>query len=332
MKRRKNSKGYIISENPITGKRRKEKIDEDMEEFMSDDGLSNEPSPEPIRILPCPYNLDNPKIAEKITKPFKKAKFTCEVDVEISLAVELQLPTEKHIHQIVYDVDVSKLPPETDFSEYEIDLASYPFCGLFYRIKPQIEVKLTNQEVIEDKDTLKLINKTAEDAVKSNKELAELGEKEANQQKLKNVKNLFTDFNGYFKGHLTEVITRTVKSLEFEAYLLNERADERESSIKIMLEEFEKELRKRLPTPKGRIPTKQRSDFSKLKRDFIGKCLKSFEELKLKQAKLNKNQLAKKMFRGDNPLLLLNRKLKDFDLSFEEIMEKYMNKNLPENF
>jgi hypothetical protein len=317
------SKGYLVWKNQLTGKRGKEKIDEEMEEFMSDEGINNKPFPDAIRILPCPYKFDKPEIAEKLTKPFKTAKFTCQVDVEVSIAVEPQVKNEDHIHKVIIDVDESKVPPEANLSEYEFDLASI-FCGLYYSINPKVEVKLKNQEIIEDKDTLKLINKTAKDAVKDNKELAESGEKEANEQKLKNIENLFADFNGHFQEYLTEVIKTSVEKLEYEAYLLNERADKRESSIKIMLEEFEKELRKRLPTAKGRVPTKQRNDFNLLRSNFINECKKILAELESKKARLNKNQLAKKMFRGDNPLLLLNRKLKDFDLTFEEILQKYI--------
>jgi hypothetical protein len=61
-----------------------------------------------------------------------------------------------------------------------------------------------------------------------------------------------------------------------------------------------------------------------LKSKFITDCEKILTELDSKKTRLNKNQLAKKMFRGDNPLLLLNRKLKDFELTFDEILQKYI--------
>lgn len=328
MKQQKKSRGYVISENPITGKRRKEKIDEEMEDFMSDEGLINKPFPQATKILPCPYKFDDSEIAEKLIKPFKIAKFTCEVDVEISLAVSTQVPNEEHIHKVIFDVDESRFPPGADLSEYELDFASL-FCGLFYAIKPQVKVKLTGKEINEDKEIQKLIKKVSDEAIKGNKELEELGEKEANEQRLKNHSNLFNRINEYFQEHLTESIKRVVERLEFEAHLLNDRADERESGITIMLEEEEKELRKRLPTAKGRVPIKQRSDFNILKQDFIYECKKILEELESKKAKLNKNQLAKKMFRGDNPLLLLNRKLKGFDLTFDEILQEYIEQKSP---
>ncbi|MDQ3749265.1 MAG: hypothetical protein M3367_09690 [Acidobacteriota bacterium] len=56
-----------------------------------------------------------------------------------------------------------------------------------------------------------------------------------------------------------------------------------------MLEEEEKELRKRLPTAKGRVPIKQRSDFEELKTNFLEECKNIPKELELKKHVLIKS-------------------------------------------
>jgi hypothetical protein len=51
-----------------------------------------------IKILPCPYQLDDPKSYKKQIKPLKKAFLSYQVDVEISLALS---PDAQHtMHSI----------------------------------------------------------------------------------------------------------------------------------------------------------------------------------------------------------------------------------------
>jgi hypothetical protein len=323
MKEQKKSRGYVTHKDSFTGKiyKGKVKVEED-DDFGRDDSPST-PLPETIRINPCPYKFDNLKIAEKLIKPFKKLELDYAVNVEISLAITPKIPIEEHIHEVFYDIDVSKLPSDTDLSENEFEFG-FLFCGLTYTVKPQINITLKNKEVIDDKKTLTFIKKIADEAVNENLELEEFGEREKNEQKLENHINLFEKISDYFQEHLGEALKRTVERLEIESHLLNDRTDERESGIAIMLVEEESELRRRLPIVKGRVPTKQRKDYKPLKSKFITDCEKILTELDSKKTRLNKNQLAKKMFRGDNPLLLLNRKLKDFELTFDEILQKYI--------
>ncbi len=319
-----NNSSVVTTKNSITGKRRKQKIDE------VDWVTVNSHDAELIRVLPCPYKFDQPEIAEKLIKPFKKAKFNCEVEVDISLAVTTEIPNEKHKHEVIIDVDKSRFPPETDFSEYEYDPTSW-FCGLFYSVTPQVKVTLANKKIVEDKETLKLIKKVSNNAVKGSKELAESDEKESNDEKLKNHTLLFNKISEYFQEHLANEIKRVVERLEFEAHLLNDRADERESGISIMLEAEERELRKRLPTAKGRVPLKQQEKYNSEKANFIEYCLEGLTKLETRKKKLNKTQLAEILVEGlkdSNPLQSLRRKLNLFELSFDEILQIYTEQKL----
>lgn len=331
MKDKKNSLRYWRYKNPITGKQSIDKTDEwnDMDDFdnqkdgMDDDFLVFRPE-EIIRTVPCPYKFDEPEIAKKLSKAIKKLKLSFEVNFEISLSHKDSIPQEKHQHTFIIEAgDKNKYPPNTDFSDIGFDPVSI-FCGFNYNLSPKIRISPISKEISEDKNTLKLIKRVGNDAVKNNEELQKLGEKEKNELKLKNHLTLLDKIGNYLQQHLTHEIKRTVERLEFESHLLNDRADEREFGIAYILETEEREIRKRLPTRKGRVPIKQRSDFKKLQQNFIKECVEKLGELEHKKARLNKNQLAKKMFRGDNPLLLLNRKLKDFDLTFDEILQKYI--------
>ena len=129
--------------------------------------------------------------------------------------------------------------------------------------------------------------------------------------------------------HLQRELERIGERLAFEVHALDERGDARDTNLKFVLEEEETELRKRLPTLKGRVPNKERSDFGRVKIDFKESSLKILAQLESTGSRLNKSQLAKKMFRSDNPLLLLNRKLNEFDLTFEQILEEYREQDSP---
>ncbi len=62
---------------------------------------------------------------------------------------------------------------------------------------------------------------------------------------------------------------------------------------------------------------------------FINECFKSFDELNKKKKSLNKTQLAETLFRDLNPLQTLRRKLKSFELSFEEVLRQYNEQKSP---
>jgi hypothetical protein len=126
-----------------------------------------------------------------------------------------------------------------------------------------------------------------------------------------------------FEKHLAGELERVVKRLAFEVHTLNERGEERETSLKIILHEEEKELRKRLLSAKGRVPIKHQDDFKPQKEKFINECLQGLDELTKSKKNINRHQLAKILFRDENPFQSLRRKLKNFDVSFEEILQKY---------
>lgn len=313
---RKNKPKYYKWKDTWTGKIKREKIDEELEEFFSENEQEGEVSntSDVLRTLPCPYNFDSPESYKELSKPFRKAKFTCDVNVEISLTAGQET---EHKHDVMIDFS-GEVTPEIDLSEYELDTGGF-FCGLFYYVTPQVNVTLRKKELKEDKNVKEYIEQI-ESRAKSNVDPQEI---EANKIRLDNHQNLFSQLTNYLEMHLTEEIKRVVDRLTFEIHTLNDKGGEREESIKIILYEEEKELRKRLLTTKGRTPINQQSDFEEEREKFLEECLQSLKKLDNSRKKLNKSQLAESLFRDLNPLQSLRRKLKVVDLSFEEILEKY---------
>lgn len=313
---------YSTGRNLETGKVTKRKIDYDDFPIMDLDVSAEDNEPfEVIRTLQCPFQLDNSEVYKEITKPIKQANFTCNVDVEILLHAVSE-EGDNHKHRLILDVDKELHKPGVDPSEYEIDYGGL-FCGIFYNVVPTVQVTLIKKDLTENAEVEKKIAQIENKALDEN--LVEMigAEVKANHRRLNGHKKLFTQMTKYFEDHLTSELKRVAERLAMELHSLNDRGEEREISLNLILDDENREIRKRLPANKGRVPIKERNDYQKLRYKFLSDSVSILKDLEAKKAKLNKSQLAKKMFRGDNPLLLLNRKLKDFELTFEAILQKY---------
>lgn len=277
------------------------------------------PPDELIRPAHCPYNTEDPDVVNSLQKPFKTAKLNCALEIELELAAEFH----KHTHSIIIDVDKSKFPQGTDFSSWEYDPGEI-LCGLFFKISQKVKAVVGKSKFADDRKTQNLLEQATEEACSISEDLREtMNEKERSALRLENYTKQLYRLEAYLQKHLKDELERVSERLVFEAHIADERGEKRAESIRIFLEQEESALRRRLRTPKGRVPVKERSDFFIVKRDFLEHSFTILQELESEGARLNKSQLAKKMFRSDNPLLLLNRKLKDFNLTFEEIMQQY---------
>ncbi len=133
-----------------TGKIIKLKIEYEDSPYMEPDVPAEDyEPPEVLRTLRCPFQLDDPEVYKEITKPLRQVKFTCEVDVEISLAAVSE-QEEKHKHEVIFEVPEEYHKPGVNPSEYELDFGSM-FCGIFYNVTPKVQVKLLKKELIENK-------------------------------------------------------------------------------------------------------------------------------------------------------------------------------------
>ncbi len=233
----------------------------------------------------------------------------------------------EHEHNVRLEVDKSRFPADADLSEHELDWGLF-HCGMSYNITPRIQVTLLNQELIEDKKVFKYREKIEEEAAKLVDRVCP-AEIEINKICLDNYQKLFVQMYEYFQKHLVKELERVGERLAFELHTLNERGEERETDIGIILDEEAKVLRKRLLTAKGRVPNSQQDNFRQENEKFLGKCFEAFAELEKKKKKLNKTELVKIVFdRYSNPHQTLRRKLNDLGLSFEEVLHKYSEQKL----
>ncbi len=303
-----------------TGKLRKEKPFEFSEEWDNDDNSeSGIRETDIVRKISCPLQYGNTEVIEQFQKPLKKATFKLEVELDFSLSIDLENKAPEHL--IIYEgLDTSKIAPNMDLSEYEIDLTHLSHCcDLHYKIEPKIQVTLINKEVIEDKEVESFKNKI----LKESDKLAKDWEYKPEEMDWNSHKKLFNKMQSYLEKHLSEELKRVVERLAFEIHILNESSEVRENQISIMLSEEETELRKRLETPKGRKPLIYQSDFKIEKKKFVENCFKSFREFEKNETKINQTKLAESLFRDSNPHQSLRRKFKTFNLTFNDILQKY---------
>lgn len=120
--------------------------------------------------------------------------------------------------------------------------------------------------------------------------------------------------------------------------------DEREQFIQSYLKAFEKRLRKRLNSVRGRPKTKRENQLLKLLKSdevysFVKEIRDAIEAIQLRNGKITKTAIAEELFppNHSNPLLAFNRKLKDYFLNFDNVIksithEEYLYENLVEPF
>lgn len=273
-----------------------------------------------IKTLPCPYQFDNPEIYKEFTKPFQKAKFSCEVDVETTLSASA---LEDHQHEIVLDIGTAPIESITDLSEYEFDFADLQ-CGIFFSTSHQSNAILLKKELIKDK-AVEEYRKQIEENAKgiSNGKIGNF-EIDQNSQRLKYQEQLFLQMNSYIETHLTEEINRVVNRLVKEFFTLNDRGEIREIDLNKILNEEGKALRKRVSAIKGRTPKSKLKTFQSEQETFIKNCLKILKELDKGKENLDRTRLSETLFPDNsNPLQTLRRKLKVLGLSFEGILQMY---------
>jgi hypothetical protein len=208
--------------------------------------------------------------------------------------------------------------------EKEEDLAFY-VCGIFYDVKPRVQVSLVKNELIEDIE-IKEYRQQIDNNAKKFVDRVSSREIEWNEKVMENHEKLFAEMKKYFEDHLTAELKRTAKRLVKEVHTSDLRGEQRDINIRLLQENEEKELRKRIPAAKGRVPIKAHDSFKSEKEEFIKQCIRGFEELEKRKKKINKTQLSEILVEGlidTNPLQTLRRKLKKFDLTFEEIFKEY---------
>lgn len=244
---------------------------------------------------PCPFGFDNPDNVKEATKTIEAVAFNCNVKVKLSLE------TVPHLH--------------THYKSSDSEANEKKCCHIHLNLSEQTESS-------SDKTTF--LDNTNEPY----KELLKNDLFTSDATTVKEYRDTFNKLSKFLEDNLAKEIDRIAKKLIYEFHYLNQQTEIREDLIKEILEEEEKEIRKRLPVSKGRISIQKRTDFKIVRNDFLRKCINALLELDEKKMRLNKNQLAQKMFRGENPLLSLNRKLKDYQLSFDEISQKYLERKL----
>ncbi len=118
--------------------------------------------------------------------------------------------------------------------------------------------------------------------------------------------------------------------------------EEREKFIQNYLRVFEKGLRKRLNSARGRPKTKKENQLLKLLKSeevysFVKEVRDAIEAIQDRNGKITKTAIAEELFSPNhsNPLLAFNRKLKDYCLNFDNVIksithEEYLYENLVE--
>lgn len=251
--------------------------------------------------IPCPIGLDDLETVKESTKPTDNIKLSYKLDIDFPL---MAVP---HLHEHNIWVD----PQETDPEYIEFDVGSLD-CQIPIKLGRQVEVKPLNKE------------QTKTEYAEKIKELIEKNPNQFNKEELSSSQVNFNQMREYVELHFDNELIKLVDRLVFEYFTLLERGKQREENINIILDNEEKELRKRLATPKGRVPITQRNNYEAEKKDFIAHCFRLFKVLENKKKNLNKTRLAEIAFADDsNPLQSLRRKLKTFNLSFEEVLQMY---------
>lgn len=250
---------------------------------------------------PCPYGHDNDEVINNAKKILNQTTYSFNVNIEFLISASPQL----HEHFLLRKRNSSNNESE------DIEFGNLS-CGASYLgITNDVEVNLSSSNQYEA---------TPEEFDKATRwELFQSVDGE-----IEGVRETFSKLNDYVKTNLADEVPRIVERLIYEFYTLNEPTEFREQFIDEILDKERKALQERIPATKGRVASKQRSDFSVLRVEFARECHKKLKELELEKLPLNKNRLAQKLFtRADNPLLFLNRKLKELDLSFEKILKHY---------
>jgi len=120
----------------------------------------------------------------------------------------------------------------------------------------------------------------------------------------------------YFQMLWLEVLSLKFDSLEIKKAF-------RREAIKGIQKMAAKNARERIKLPKGRTPVKEKHSLYEDKKKFIEIC---FQELKRKQKeneKLTRTKIAESVYgRYANPLQELRKKLKLYEISFEELIKK----------
>lgn len=254
---------------------------------------------------PCPYGYDNDEVINNSKKILNQTKYSFNINIEFLFAAS----PEFHQHFLLRKKNSTDNESEDmEFGEFGCDLHTL-------QITNNVEVNLSNS------DQYEATPEEFAEAIKGKLFLPEKGEMEG-------VKETFSKLDDYVKRNFTKEARRIVERLIYEFYAFNEPTEFREQFIDEILDRERKALQERIPATKGRVASKQRSDFSISRIEFARKCHKKLKELESEKLRLNKNQLAEKLFPDvENPRLYFSRKLKELDLTFEKILKHYKSIN-----